>query len=100
MATSGVGDRRTMALRVPPLRIVIDCCASTRCHRSRPEVAGETAFMLANEQGKQRAGKDGSPRPVAAWKVLFLSTGEIGLEVVKVIYAAYQSAEEGRRVAL
>ncbi len=45
-----------------------------------PEAAGETAFMLANEQGKQRAGKDGSPRPVAAWKVLFLSTGEIGLE--------------------
>jgi predicted dehydrogenase len=28
------------------------------------------------------------------------STAELGLEVVRVIYAAYQSAEEGRRVDL
>lgn len=28
------------------------------------------------------------------------STGELGLQVVKVVYAAYQSAEEGRRIAL
>jgi predicted dehydrogenase len=28
------------------------------------------------------------------------STGQLGLEVVKVIYAAYRSAEEGRRITL
>ena len=28
------------------------------------------------------------------------STGELGLQVVQVIYGAYQSAEEGRRIAL
>ena len=29
-----------------------------------------------------------------------LSTGELGREVVQVMYAAYQSAEEGRRIDL
>ncbi len=41
--------------------------------------AGETAYMLANGQGKQRAGRDGSGRPPATWRILFLSSGEISL---------------------
>lgn len=42
-------------------------------------VAGATAYMLANGSGKARAARDGSPRAAATWRVLFLSTGEIGL---------------------
>ncbi len=41
--------------------------------------AGEIAYMLANGEGKQRARRDGSGRPPAQWRSLFLSTGEIGL---------------------
>ncbi len=42
-------------------------------------VAGESAYMLANGQGKSRAGRTGAARPRLAWRLLFLSAGEIGL---------------------
>ena len=35
--------------------------------------------MVANNQGKQRASRDGSLRKVACWQLLFLSTGEVSL---------------------
>ena len=41
--------------------------------------AAASAYMLANGQGKSRAGKAGAARPAATWRVLFLSTGEISL---------------------
>lgn len=41
--------------------------------------AGQVAYLLANGCGKARAARDGSPRAVASWRVLFLSGGEIGL---------------------
>lgn len=44
-----------------------------------PRVAGETAYMLANGEGKNRAGKDGGVRAKARWRLLFLSAGEVGL---------------------
>lgn len=44
-----------------------------------PRSAGETAYMLANGQGKGRANRDGSGRTPKEWRVLFLSTGEITL---------------------
>lgn len=44
-----------------------------------PKIAGATAYMLANGSGKGRARRDGSARAAARWRVLFLSTGEIGL---------------------
>ena len=44
-----------------------------------PKHAGAVAYMLANGQGKGRSRRDGSPRAVATWRVLFLSTGEVGL---------------------
>ncbi len=43
------------------------------------KVAGESAYMLANGQGKSRAGRTGAARPRLAWRLLFLSAGEIGL---------------------
>jgi putative DNA primase/helicase len=41
--------------------------------------AGEVAYMLANGSGKSRSSRDGSARRAAKWRVLFLSSGEIGL---------------------
>lgn len=52
--------------------------------------AGEIAYMLANGQGKSRARRNGSGRPPATWRVLFLSTGEQAL--------ADKIAEGGRRI--
>jgi putative DNA primase/helicase len=51
--------------------------------------AGEVAYMLANGSGKSRSGRDGAARRAARWRVLFLSSGEIGL--------ADKVAEDGRR---
>ena len=44
-----------------------------------PKTAGECAYMLANEQGKARASRTGTPRTRQAWRLLFLSAGELGL---------------------
>lgn len=44
-----------------------------------PKIAGHTAYMLANGQGKGRAARDGSPRALTTWRVLFLSSGEVTL---------------------
>ena len=44
-----------------------------------PKHAGQVAYLLANGQGKSRAHRDGSPRAIATWRVLFLSGGEVGL---------------------
>lgn len=53
------------------------------------KVAGESAYMLANGQGKSRAGRNGAGRPRATWRLLFSSAGEIGL--------AEHMAEAGKR---
>jgi len=45
-----------------------------------PSAAAGIAYMLANGQGKGRARKDGSSRPMIAWRVIFLSTGELTYE--------------------
>lgn len=50
--------------------------------------AGEAAYMLGNGAGKSRSSRDGSARKAAKWRVLFLSSGEIGL--------ADKVAEDGR----
>jgi uncharacterized protein (DUF927 family) len=50
--------------------------------------AGEAAYMLANGSGKSRSARDGAARKAAKWRVLFLSSGEIGL--------ADKVAEDGR----
>lgn len=54
-----------------------------------PRQAGEVAYMLANGSGKHRARRDGLARPVATWRLLFLSAGEVGL--------ADHMAEVGKR---
>lgn len=44
-----------------------------------PIEAGQTAYMLGNGQGKQRSNRMGEAREVKRWRLLFLSSGEIGL---------------------
>ncbi|EPD8591194.1 DUF927 domain-containing protein, partial [Yersinia enterocolitica] len=41
--------------------------------------AGNIAYMLANGQGKGRAGTDGELRARKQWRMLFFSTGELSL---------------------
>ena len=45
-----------------------------------PREAGAIAYMLANGSGKVRANKDGGNRTLKQWRLIFLSSGEIGLE--------------------
>jgi putative DNA primase/helicase len=44
-----------------------------------PKDAGETAYMLGNGVGKQRANQHGEAKHKSNWRCLFLSTGEITL---------------------
>lgn len=57
--------------------------------QAQARVAGETAYMLANGQGKSRASKTGAARKVATWCLVFLSTGELTM--------ADKIAEDGRK---
>lgn len=47
--------------------------------QSDPKTAGETAYMLANGQGKGRAGRSGNARKRQTWRLMFLSSGESDL---------------------
>ena len=44
-----------------------------------PRAAGEVSYMLANGSGKSRGGRTGGVRERASWRLLFLSSGEVGL---------------------
>ena len=44
-----------------------------------PREAGEIAYMLSNGQGKQRSIRSGDAAARRSWRLLFLSTGEVGL---------------------
>lgn len=44
-----------------------------------PKVVGEIAYMLANGQGKQRSARTGAAKMRQNWRLLFLSSGELGL---------------------
>lgn len=54
-----------------------------------PKVAGECAYLLANEQEKGRGTRAGLARRRRTWRLLFLSSGEVGL--------ADHMAEAGKR---
>lgn len=66
----------------------LEAVAATHCDlllcmdemgEASPEAVKAGAYMLANGAGKGRANDRGGARRVAAWRVLFLSTGEVGL---------------------
>ncbi|MDP1818141.1 MAG: DUF927 domain-containing protein, partial [Leadbetterella sp.] len=45
-----------------------------------PKIAGDTAYMLGNNQGKSRCRQDASLKSRSIWKLIFLSSGEVSLE--------------------
>lgn len=47
-----------------------------------PKEAGEAAYLLGNGRGKARATRNGTARPSAAWRLLFLSAGEESLSAL------------------
>ncbi|RZU46823.1 putative DNA primase/helicase [Fluviicoccus keumensis] len=47
--------------------------------QAEPRDVGETVYMLANGQGKNRASKSVLPRKLLTWRLLFLSSGEVSL---------------------
>lgn len=63
--------------------VAVSHCDSLLCldevGQASASTAAETAYMLTNGQGKQRANRNGDKRPAHTWRVLFLSTGEITL---------------------
>lgn len=67
-------------------------CDTLLCLDEMGEVDGhqaaQIAYMLANGVGKARAGRGGEARKAAEWRLLFLSSGELGL--------ADKIAEDGR----
>ncbi|MFL9691747.1 DUF927 domain-containing protein [Aeromonas veronii] len=68
-AIEGIASRRNDALLCLDELGELDGCE-----------AGQVAYMLANGQGKGRSKQDGELRERKAWRLLFLSTGELSLE--------------------
>jgi putative DNA primase/helicase len=60
--------------------------------------AGAAVYMLANGEGKARARRDGNTRPPAQWRLLFLSTGEVGITAR--LNEIGQKAKAGQEVRL
>jgi uncharacterized protein (DUF927 family) len=63
-----------------------------------PKEIGAAVYMLANGQAKGRADKSGLARRVQTWKMLFLSSGEIGLS--ELMRQAGERANAGQEIRL
>jgi putative DNA primase/helicase len=47
--------------------------------QAHPRVVGELAYMLGNQRGKGRMNRNATLRETHRWRVIFLSTGEVGM---------------------
>lgn len=61
-----------------------------------PKQAGESAYLLANGQGKNRANKSGFAKKPSAWSLFFLSSGEESLS--SLIAKGGQKATAGQEI--
>lgn len=52
------------------------CLILDEIDEASPYEIGKISYMLANGQGKQRAGRIGHPRRIQRWRLMTLSTGE------------------------
>jgi uncharacterized protein (DUF927 family) len=59
---------------------------------------GESAYLLANGQGKARASRTGAARKGASWRLLFLSSGEHSLATI--LARAGKRATAGQEIRL
>lgn len=55
------------------------CLCLDELSQVEAKAAGHAAYMLANGVGKARAGREGQSRKAHEWRLIFLSSGEIGL---------------------
>jgi uncharacterized protein (DUF927 family) len=62
--------------------------------------AGQVAYMLGNGQGKTRASRSGGSRAASTWKVMFLSTGEVGIADLVREGKPGQTAQAGQEVRI
>jgi len=63
-----------------------------------PKEAGESAYLLANGQGKTRANRTGAARAVQKWRLLFLSAGEESLSAL--MARVGRTANTGQQIRL
>ena len=56
------------------------CLILDEISEASPKECGKIAYMVANGQGKQRAGKAGNARNIRRWRTVGVSTGERTLE--------------------
>lgn len=63
-----------------------------------PRIVGDVAYMLANGRGKQRARREGGSRASRMFRVMLLSTGEVGSAAQ--INAAGQQSRAGHDVRM
>ena len=64
-----------------------------------PKEAGESAYLLANGQGKTRATRSGAARQSARWRLLFLSAGEEPLSAIMARAGKHATAGQEIRLA-
>lgn len=62
------------------------------------KTAGSIAYMLGNGTGKQRAQESGLPRAIHSWRLVYLSSGEMGL--AEKMAEAGEHAKAGQGVRL
>ncbi len=67
------------------------CLCLNELSQVEAKAAGAAAYMLANGKGKARSGREGQARKSHEWRLIFLSSGEIGL--------ADKISEGGGRIA-
>ncbi|MEG3176190.1 DUF927 domain-containing protein [Sphingomonas sp. RB3P16] len=65
-----------------------------------PKEAGQVAYMLANGQGKTRATRAGGSRSAASWRIMYLSTGEVGLADLAREAKASRAPQAGQEVRI
>jgi uncharacterized protein (DUF927 family) len=64
---------------------------------AEPKAVAQAAYLLADGQGASRMNRDTSSRPVATWRTLYLSSGEISL-ASKIEEDGRHKAKEGQQV--
>lgn len=74
------------------------CLILDELAQMEPRAASESGYMLGNGSGKARMGRDGGGRPVKRWRLVYLSSGEIGL--VEHMASIQKKARAGQSVRM
>src|SRR5574337_412328 len=89
-ASSGPGTRLLTARKAPQYFPMTVCSPWTKSARLIPRMSARSSYALGNGAGKQRASRTGAARPVARWRCILLSSGELTVGTIM--------AEAGHRI--